>query len=182
MSFDEIPVLFLPEAGSDVLELTLGVLTIEALVGGGLLQRTKVLDERTYLYIVEVLLIDGGRDDGLATIPSHLELGMLLVDILCQDVDTLGIAVAAHESNAGDILAILFDEGIDGIGVKGETYVLPKVMAMTPRTVTRAIRDVNCQCHFVGYLLKYYASVDVLQHRLVCQGIVAACGLLLTRL
>jgi hypothetical protein len=30
--------------------------------------------------------------------------------------------------------------------------------------VTRAITDVNCQCHFVGYLLENDASIDVFKH------------------
>ena len=94
------------------------------------------------------------------------------MDILSQKVDTLGIVVTSHEGDASDIIAIFFDEGIDGIGIKGEANVLPEVMAMTPRTVTRAITDVNCQCHFVGYLLKYYACIDVLQHLLVSHCVV----------
>ena len=96
------------------------------------------------------------------------------MDILSQEVDALGIVVASHEGDASDVIAIFFDEGIDGIGIKGEAYVLPEVMAMTPRTVTRAITDVNCQCHFVGYLLKYYACIDVLQHRLIRQSVITA--------
>ena len=106
------------------------------------------------------------------------------MDILGQKVHALRIVVATHEGDTGDIITVFIHEGIDSIGVKGEAYVLPEVMAMTPRTVTRAITDVNCQCHFVGYLLKYYACIDVLQHgfRLVCQGVITAGGLFLTGL
>ena len=35
---------------------------------------------------------------------------------------------------------------------------------MTARTVTRAIRNVYCQCHFIGYLLKYNTCINVLKH------------------
>ena len=136
------------------------------------------------LDVVEVVLVDGRRDNGLAAIPGHLELRVLFVDILGQKVDALGIVVASHEGDASDVITVFIHEGIDSIGVKGEANVLPEVMAMTPRTVTRAITDVNCQCHFVGYLLKYYACIDVLQHgfRLVCQGVITAGGLFLTGL
>jgi len=54
---------------------------------------------------------------------------------------------------------------------------------MTTRTVTRAITDVNRQCHFVGYLLEYYSGIDVFQHDgLVCHSVVSAGGFLLTGL
>ena len=166
--------LLLPEAGSNILKLAVFVLAIQALVGGGFLQGTQVLDEGSDLDVVEVLLVDEGGDDGLAAIPGDLEVGVLLVDVLCQEVDAHRVAVAAHEGDAGDVVAVFPDEGIDGIGIEGEADVFPEVMAMTPGTVTRAIRDVNCQCHFVGYLLKYYACVNVLQHRLIRQSVITA--------
>ena len=51
-------------------------------------------DEGTDLDIVKILFIDSSRDDGLATVPSHLELRMFLVDILGEEVDTLRIVIA----------------------------------------------------------------------------------------
>ena len=60
-----------PEARGDVLELAVAVVAIEALVGGGLLQGAEVLDEGADLDVVEVLLIDGSRDDGTAAVPSY---------------------------------------------------------------------------------------------------------------
>jgi len=131
-----------------------------------------VADEGANLYIVEIVFGDKGRDDSLTAVPRHLELRILLMDILCQLVDTPGIAVAAHEGDAGEVGAVLIDEVVDGIRIQRQSDVLPKVMAMTPRTVTRTIRDVNCQCHFVGYLLEYDVGIDVLQHRLVCHSVV----------
>ena len=88
------------------------------------------------------------------------------MDVLRQLVHTPGVTVATHKGDAGEVLAVFLDEVIDGIGVQGQADVLPKIMAVTPRTVTRAIRDVNCQCHFVGYLLKNNIRIDVLQHHL----------------
>ena len=91
---------------------------------------------------------------------------IFLVYILRQLVDTSWISIAAHKSDASEVGTEFLDEIIDGIRVQRQADVLPKIMAMTPRTVTRAIRNVNCQCHFVGYLLKYDIRVDVLQHHL----------------
>ena len=171
-----------PEAGSDVFEIAVAVVAVEALVGGGLFQGAQVLDVGADLDVVEVILVDGRGDDGAATVPSYAQLGIFLVDVLCQLVDTFRITVATHEGDAGEVLAVFLNEVVDGVRVQRQAYVLPKVMAVTPRTVTRAIRNVNCQCHFVGYLLKYNIRVDVLQHRLICHSVITTGGLLLTGL
>ncbi len=171
-----------PEAGSDVFEIAVAVVAVEALVGSGLLQGAEMLDEGADLDVVEVIFIDGGGDDGTAAVPGNTQLGVLLMDVLRQLVHTSGIAVASHEGDAGEVLAVFIYEIIDGIRVQRQANVLPKVMAVTPRTVTRAIRDVNCQCHFVGYLLEYNIRVDVLQHRLICHSVITTGGLLLTGL
>ena len=154
--------LFLPKAGGNILKLALLIPAIQALVGCRTFQWPQMLDERADLDVVEVLFVDGRGDDRLAAIPGDFELGVLFVDVLRQQVDTLRIAVATHEGDTGNVVAVLFYEGIDGIGIERQANILPEIMAMTPGTVTRAIRDVNCQCHFVGYLLEYYARVDVL--------------------
>ena len=156
--------LFLPEAEGDVFEFAVVVLTVKALVGGRILQRAEMTDEGSYLDVIEVGAGDGGGDDGLATVPGDLELGIFLMDVLCEDIDAHGVVVATHEGEAGDVVAIFLDEGIDGLGIERQADILPQIMAMTPGTATRAITDVNCQCHFVGYFLKYYSRIDVLQH------------------
>ena len=172
-----------PEAGSDVFEIAVAVVAVEALVGGGLLQGAQVLDVGADLDVVEVILVDGRGDDGAATVPSYAQLGIFLVDVLCQLVDTFRITVATHEGDAGEAGATLANKIIDGFGVQRQANVFPKVMAVTPRTVTRAIGDVNCQCHFVGYFLKNDSCVNVFQHDLSLRmSIVTTCCLFLTSL
>ena len=172
-----------PEARGDVLEVALVGAAVEALVGGGFLQGAQVLDEGADLDVVEVILVDEGGDDGAAAIPGDAQLGVFLVDVLRQLVDTPWVVVAAHEGDAGEVGAVFPDKVVEGLGGQRQAHILPEVMAMTPRTVTRAIRDIDCQCHFVGYLLKYYSGIDVLQHSaLVCHRVVAAGGFLLTGL
>ena len=60
-----------PEAGSDVFEIAVAVVAVEALVGGGLLQGAQVLDVGADLDVVEVILVDGRGDDGAATVPGY---------------------------------------------------------------------------------------------------------------
>ena len=157
-------ILFLPEAEGDVFEFAVVVLTVKALVGGRILQRAEMTDEGPYLDVIEVDAGDGGGDDGLATVPGDLELGIFLMDVLCKDIDAHGVVVATHEGEAGDVVAILLDEGIDGLGIERQADILPQIMAMTPRTVTRAITDVNCQCHFIRNLLENKRCIDVFEH------------------
>jgi len=156
--------LFPPETGGDILKLASVVLTVEALVGGGLFQGAEMLEIGTHLDVVEVALVDCRRDAYTPAVPRHLVLRVLLMDVLRQHVHALGITITPHEGDAGDIAPVLVDKSIDGIGVQGQADVLPEIMAVTPRTVTRAIRDVDGQCHLVGYLLKHNAGINVFQH------------------
>ena len=50
--------LFLPESEGDVFEFAFVGAAVEALIGGGLLQGTQVLDEGADLDIFEVLLVN----------------------------------------------------------------------------------------------------------------------------
>lgn len=77
-----------------------------------------MLDKRSDLDIVEVLFVDGCRNNRFTTVPSHFELWMFLMDILSQQVDALRIGISTHERNTGDVGSILLNEGIDSIGVK----------------------------------------------------------------
>ena len=60
-----------PEAGSDVFEIAVAVVAVEALVGSGLLQGAEMLDEGADLDVVEVIFIDGCGDDGTAAVPGY---------------------------------------------------------------------------------------------------------------
>lgn len=154
----------LPEAGGDVFEVVGVCLAVEALVGGGFLQGAEVADEGTYLDIVEVGLVDGGRNADATAVPRHLELRVLLVDILCQEVDTLGVGIAAHEGEAGDIVTILRHECVDGIRVEWQSDVFPEILTVAARTVAGAVADVDGQGDLVGYLLEDDICIDVLEH------------------
>ena len=153
-----------PKAGGDVLLGTVRQDAVETLVGGGTLQRTEVTDERPYLDVVEVGDGDTGGDEGTAAVPRHMKLRVLLVQILRQDIDSFWVAVAAHEGEAGDVVAEALHEIVERFGVEWKSYVLPEIMAVTARTPTGASADVDGQRHLIGYLLKYTACVDVLKH------------------
>ena len=176
-------VLLSPKAKGDILELTIHAATIKPLVGGWHLQGTKMFDVRSHLDVIEVLLVDNRRNTDTSAIPCHMELGVILVDVLCQLVDSTRVGIATHKRDAGNVCAVLRHEIINGICRQGHTHVLPEIMAVTTRAVTRAIRDINCQCHFVGYLLKNNSSINVFQHGLSLRMCIeTTCSLFLTGL
>ena len=172
-----------PEAKCNVLEVAFIGAAIEALIGGGFLQGTQMFDEGPDLDVVKVLFVDEGGDNGAATVPCDAQLWIFLMDVLREMINAAGIVVATHEGNAGEVRAVFLHEVVDGCCGQWQADIFPEIVTVTPRTMTRAITDVNCQCHFVGYLLKYYSGIDVLQHSgLVCHGVVTASGFFLTGL
>ena len=152
--------LFLPESAGDVFKGAVGLLLVEPLVSGGLLQWAEVADEGAYLDIVEVGLVDDGGYAQASAIPCHAELGVCLMDIDCELVDGLGLGIAAHEGYACDVGAVLLDEAVDGGSIERRAAVLPQVFAVASRTAAGAVGDVDGEGHLVGYLLKDDASVD----------------------
>jgi hypothetical protein len=89
---------------------------------------------------------------------------MVLVNILCQTVDGLRIRVTSHKSEAGDIRTEALNEIIERRGSKGNTYIVPEIMAVTARTPTGTVADIDSQRHLIGYLLKNNSCVYVFEH------------------
>ena len=156
--------LFPPEAVGDVLKRSVFQETIEPLIGGWLAERTQMADVGANLDEVEVALLYVGWNAQPSAVPCHLELRMLLMDVLCQQVQALRVCIASHEGDAGDVAPILADEIVNGIGVQRKSDVFPQIMTVTARAATWTIGYVDGQRHLVGYLLKNNACVYVLQH------------------
>ena len=179
-----------PETRSDISEGAVLFLLVKPLVGGRRLQRSEMFDIGSHLDVVEVSLVDHLGNAQPSTVPCYLVHGVLLMDVLCQEVDTLRVGITAHEGDTGDVAAELLDESIEGISIERQPYILPKVMAVTAWTVTGTVGDVDGKCHLVGYLLEDYPRVDVLQHCLyrflhgvlLLRSIVATCCLFLPSL
>ena len=72
------------------------------------------------------------------------------------------VRISTHETDAGNVAAEPGNELIQYFCRQWSTYILPKELAVTPGTVARAITDINCQCHLVGYLLENDACINVL--------------------
>ena len=96
-----------PEAISDILESTIHQTTVEALIGGSRLQGTKMFDIGSHFYIVKIFFIDHRRNAYATTIPGHMELRMIFVNILCKLIDPSGIGIPSHEGDTGYVCTIL---------------------------------------------------------------------------
>ena len=153
-----------PEAIGDIFKLTIGGLAIETLIGGGTVQGSQMTDKRTDFDIVKVGLFDDRRHTQSATIPSHLELWIGLVDILRQQIDTLWVGIAAHKRDTGDIIAEALYEIIERFGIQRKANVFPEILAMAAWAAAWTATDIDGQGYFVGYLLKDNACVYVFQH------------------
>ena len=90
------------------------------------------------------------------------------MDIHRQLINSPGISIAAHKRNTGDVVAKLVNKRINGIRIERKADILPQVMAMAARTMTRAVGNINGQRHLVRYFLKDNAGIDVFQHGSPC--------------
>jgi len=84
-----------------------------------------MLNERPYLYVVEVAFINHSGYNRLTAIPRYLKLRILLMNILCQDVHSYRIIVASHECKACDVGPVLLDECVDGPCIERQAYIFP---------------------------------------------------------
>ena len=116
------------------------------------------------LDVVEISLADACRNPEPPAVPRHVVLRMVLVDIQRQLLHAHGVVVTAHHGDAGDVMAVALDEGVDGIGVQRQADVLPQIVAVATGTAAGTVGDVDGQRDLVGYFLKNNSSVDVLQH------------------
>ena len=137
---------------------------VEPLVSCRLVERTKVLEIRTNFDEVEIILVYLRRKSHPATVPCHLQMWILFVDVLCQPINSTWLSIPSHESDTSDVLAVLLDKRINGVGGERHTDILPQVGAMAAWTMAGTTRNVDGKRHFIGYLLKNDVAVDVLEH------------------
>lgn len=135
---------------------------VESLVSCRLVERTQVLEVRTNLDIVEIVLVHLRGHTHSSAIPTYLEFRIFFVDILRQSVDTPRLSITAHKGDAGDILPVLGDELVNGVGGERHAHIFPQVLRVAARTATRTARDVDGERNLIRNLLEHNACVDVL--------------------
>lgn len=153
-----------PEAAGDILPGVVVSVLVEPLVGRGLVKRTEVLEIGTDLDVVEVILVHLQWNAHPATVPCDLQVRIFLMDVLCQTVDAPWLSIATHEGDTSDVLAVLLDELVNGVGRKRHTDVLPKILRMAAWAAAGTTRDVDGKGHLIRNLLKDNACVNVFQH------------------
>ena len=127
-----------PESAGDVFPGVIVRVLVEPLVGRGLVERSEVLEVGPDLDVVEVVLVHLQRHAHPAAVPRHLQVGIFLVDVLRQTIDAPRLGITAHEGDAGDVLAVLLDEFVDGISGERHPNVLPQILRMAAWATTWA--------------------------------------------
>ncbi len=122
-------------------------------------------DIGAHLDVVEVVPAHGGWYAYASAIPRHLVLGIVLMDVFCQVVDVGWIGISSHETNAGDVGAVVSDEAVDDIRCELLANVLPQVAAMATWAMARAVGDVDGERHLVRYFLKDDSRINVFHHQ-----------------
>ena len=153
------------EMGCDVGEGAVGLAFEHVLVAEGRLQGAEMGYVWAYLDIVELLFVYVVGDVLPATVPRHFVLGITPMDVCCQVCHLVWCGVAAHETDAGDALAMFRHQAVYGIGIERPAGISPQVGAVAARTPTGTPCDVDGQRGLVGHLLENNIGVQVFKHR-----------------
>ena len=94
-------------------------------------------------------------------IPSCLNLSTSLfrlssLYIFSQPRHFLRILIAPHESHTGDQARIASNKAVKQFPIQGLTDILPEMLTMASRAVTRTTGEVERKRHLSGNLLKDY--------------------------
>ena len=150
--------------GCDVSESAVGLAFEHVLVAEGRLQGAEMGYVWAYLDVVELLFVYVVGDVLPATVPRHFVLGIASMDVCCQVGHFVWCGVAAHETDAGDALAMFRHQAVYGIGIERPARIRPQVGAMAARTPAGTPSDVDGQRGLVWHLLKDDVSVEVFKH------------------
>ena len=80
------------------------------------------------------------------------------MDIFRQAEDFGGVGITTHEADTGDETFVAVDEAVQKFFVKGFADVLPEMLAVASRAMTRAVREIKGECYLARNLLKNYVK------------------------
>lgn len=144
-----------------VLQILSVAYAVKTLVGGLLVEWSKMRNVRANLHIVEVLQVYCPMQSETSAIPCGLDLRICVLQVSCQAIDFLRLCITTHESYAGDVLKIASKEFVEHGFVKVNPDVVPKVLAMATRAMAWTAGDVYGESHFSRYFLKDNSCVYV---------------------
>ncbi len=153
------------EASGEVGARAVGLQAVESLVGCGGAQAAQCRDVGPELHVVEGAGREVRRQLGAARVPCGAEAAAERA-CRCGQARHLGrVAVAAHQAEAGDRIAVAFEQFREDGGRERLADLLLQLGAVASRAAVGAARDVYGERHLVRNLLEYDVVVGVLQHR-----------------
>ena len=115
--------------------------------------------------MVEIAKVYFVRQYSPSAIPSRLQLRVGTSHPSCEGIDFFWCCIASHEGYTSNILAVIFEHDIERHSIKRLSNIFPKVLAMTPKAVARAVRDIYRERDLIRNLLKDHARIYVFQFK-----------------
>ena len=123
-----------------------------------------MLNIRSKLYIVEVLLADVSGNCLPATVPSYLNSWIGRVYILCKSFHIRRRCITAHKAYTGNVVAVFLHKSVNRVLVEYLSDIVPKITAVATGAMAGTVRDVDRESNLVWDLLKHDAAVYVFKH------------------
>lgn len=124
---------------------------VEALVGGAGAESAEVGLVTADFHVIKQLCV--AREGVVARIPRDFQF-CVLTQMPGQRFHVVGLCVAPHEADAGDLLAVFVQQRIQRLFGQGMTDVFAQVRAVAAHAPVRAVGDVHGEGHLVGDLLE----------------------------
>lgn len=102
-------------------------------------------------------------------IPGGFEIAAFLPDERREPRHLVRVGVAAHEAEASDGAAVLFEPDGEDVFIQRFACVFLQMRAVATRTTVGTARNIDCQRHLAGDFLKNDIKADVPKHNAVAQ-------------
>ena len=127
---------------------------VHTLVGIRTGERTKALNIRAHLDKIQQLSIEAVRELLATGVPCCLEPCRMYA--ACKTHHLLRLAVSAHETYAGHVTTVTFQQAVQKSIIKRQTYVILQLRTMAARTTVRTLGEVKRKRNLSRNVLEDY--------------------------
>lgn len=148
----------------DVYEIPERHFLVKTLVGGPYIQSAEMFDIGTDLYVVEIIFCYRRVYAGAPTVPRYLEIWIFFVQVAGKGVHVLRLRVSTHETHTSYVVSVFTHHTVEHKRCERFPDIIPQILTVASRTMTRTMGDVYGKGHFIGYLLKDDTRIYIFQH------------------
>ena len=157
-----------PKAVCLVFQTSVCPYMVEALVGSGTVQRSKLCPIGTEFDVMESGSIEIFRKCISSGIPRGLDFRIPASRFAGQQGYGVGIGVSAHEAQTCDFMAVFVHQFGYGFCRQETACIAHQIGTVASRATNGASRQVQCQRHLIGYLAEYNVVIYVFKHVTGC--------------